>query len=72
MPIVVIGRRDICPSATGQFPEKAYAQDELGKCGIRSCSEEIEEENENKSGTGGDSYEDLEDCTFGIAITDCR
>jgi hypothetical protein len=61
MPIMVVGRRDICPTTTGKSPEQPNTSNELGKSRVRPCSKKIPKENESESRTGGNGDEDLKE-----------
>lgn len=73
VPVMVIRRCNVCPTATGESPENANTSDNLRKRRIRPRSEDIPEEHQSEPGTRSDSDEDLEERTFGISIADgCR
>lgn len=45
MPVVVIGRGDISPSAASHCPENAHSEDELGQRRVRLACENIPQPN---------------------------
>lgn len=51
VPVVVIGRCDVCPSSTGQCSEDANASDEFGEGRVRSAGQNVPETNECESRT---------------------
>lgn len=51
VPLVVLARGDVGPSAAGQGPEEAHDSDELGEGAIRLSREEIPEPDESEAGS---------------------
>ena len=51
MPVMVVSRRDVCPSTAGQCSENANASDEFGKGGIGSAGQDVPKADERKSRT---------------------
>ncbi len=69
VPIVVIRRRNICPTTAGKCPKQSNAGNKLGERRVGAGSHEIPEEDEGESRTGCDGDEDLEERTLRIPIT---
>lgn len=69
VPVMVIRRRNICPSTAGKCPKQSNTGNKLGERRVRAGSHEIPEEDEGESGSGRDSDEDLEERTLRIPVT---
>jgi hypothetical protein len=72
MPIVIIGRCHIGPTAASQGAEDAYTCNELGQGRVWTRSEHVPQKDKGEAGTGCNGNEDLEERPFGISVTDGR
>lgn len=72
VPVMVIRRRNVCPTTTGERPEYSNTSDNLRKRRVRPRGEDIPEEHQSEPGTGSNGDEDLEEGTFGVSIADGR
>ena len=70
VPVMIVGRRDIGPSATCQGSENAHTCNNLGQGRIRACGKDVPQENKSEARSGSDGDEDLEKRSLGISITD--
>lgn len=72
MPVMVVGRCDVCPPSAGQGSEDPCPSNHFRKSRVGPCSQNIPKEDQSESRTGSYSDKDLKDRTFGVAITDGR
>lgn len=72
MPVMIISRRDICPTSAHKRSKQPSSRNELGEVRARTRSEKVPKKNESKSRTGSDCDENLEEGSFGIPIANRR
>jgi hypothetical protein len=70
MEVVVIGRGNVDPSSAENSPHQAHGSNKLRRRGARPCREKIPQTDKRKTRPGCDRNEDLENRTFGIAVSD--
>lgn len=61
VPVMVIGRGDICPSTAGQGSEDTDTGDDLRQSRVGTRGEDVPQEDQSESRAGSNSNEDLEE-----------
>lgn len=72
VPVVIVGRGDVSPSAAGQRPQQAHEGHEAGELGPGLPRQEVEETDEGESGPRCDGDEDHEERALGVSVANCR
>lgn len=68
MPVMVIGRCHVGPASAGEGPEQTNTRDHLRQGRLGTRGQDIPEEDEGETGTGGNGDENLEEGSLGISV----
>lgn len=72
VPVMVIGRSHISPATTGEGPEDTHTGNQLWEVRVRPSRQDIPQEDQGETRTGGNGNEHLEERPLGVPIANRR
>lgn len=70
VPVMIVGTGHVGPSTTRQCPEDSHSCNKLGQTATRAVGQAVPQKDQRKSRARANGNKDLEDGSFGVAISD--